>query len=164
MELFYITEKTSKTGLKFQLVSDKMNKAHLEQIELSEKYGFDRIKANSSVVYCYGGISACSGFKEVPNEDIWKRVWFDGDYMPNEKSKEGKLIQLEFDKLTLVRSEELNQCIGFDGAPFQTIGFSYGSKNDKYFGFKIFDNFDCQVPKDCKVISKSEYNELFISK
>jgi len=58
-----------------------------------------------------------------------------------------------------VTIDELNQCVGFDGAPFKTIGFA--GNNDSLFGFVVRDDWGFIKPDDCEEVTNSKYNELF---
>ena len=158
--MYYITEKTSKTGLKFQAISDKRKIAQDEAIAFSKKYGFTQYRSGYWQVF--GGISSCLNFKETPDKKIWGKGAGKGEFMPKKNSKVGKLINKELNDLTTVTIDDLNKCIGFDGAPFKTIGFA--ENNDKYFGFAIGEDWKIEVPKDCEEVLASNYRKIFESK
>lgn len=155
--MYYITEKTSTTGRKFQEVVNKMIIAHKELEAFTEKYEFQEYRqAHWSV---YGGISSCCSFKETPNPKIWGKGVKSGEFMPKKNSKIGRAICDEINQLTIVSSDELNQCIAFDGAPLCTIGFN--RNNETHFGFQVSEKWDVAIPDDCQEVLTSTYNILF---
>ncbi len=79
--------------------------------------------------------------------------------MPKLNSKVGKEIKKRFKEMPVISIDELNQCIGFNGAPFKTIGFA--QKNKEYFGFIIDKDWKIKVPKDCEEVTETKYNSLF---
>ena len=158
--MYYITEKTSETGLKFKAISDKRKISQDEAKEFAKKYGFSQYRGGYWQVF--GGISSCLDFKETPDKKIWGKGAEKGEFMPKKNTKAGKAISKEINDLTTVTIDDLNQCIGFDGAPFKTIGFA--EKNDKYFGFVIDEDWKIEVPKDCEEVLTSSYREMFDSK
>ena len=157
MSMYFITERNSETGKKFQQVERKSEECFNAQKQLANKYKFHSWREGYWVVY--GGMSSCLNFDETPDSKIWGKGFGNGEYFPKKNSKIGKEINKEIEQLPKVTIDELNQCVGFNGAPFKTIGFS--AKNDKFFGFSVGENWDFIPPTDCKEITTSEYRELF---
>lgn len=148
------TLKSSITGQKFEAVNKKAKQAHKETVELSKKIGFEQWRIG---YWCaYGGIS-CVMFKSIPDEKLWKKEK-DG-YAPKLNVKAGKEIRKLFDEVTSVSYDELNQCIGFDGAPWKHIGVSFD--NDEWIGFEVDEKWNVNIPKDCTEVTTTEYNNLF---
>ena len=155
---YFITEKTSETGKKFQAIAAKRQIVREAALQLAKKYGFQEWR--SSYWSVFGGISSCSRFDETPDSKIWGKGAQLGEYYPKKNSKIGKTIHEEFKNLPIVSTEELNMCVGFDGAPFSTIGYS--ENNDVYFGFSIDDKWEITIPKDCEEVTLTKYKkELF---
>lgn len=155
--MYFITKKTSETGKKFQKISEQRKVAFNAQKELANKYGFNTWRSAYWVVF--GGMSSCFNFKETPNPKIWGKGSQNGEYYPKKNSKEGKAIWQEIQDLPNVGIDELNMCIGFDGAPFKTIG--YAENNKEYFGFIVDEKWKVKIPKDCEEVTTSKYNGLF---
>jgi hypothetical protein len=156
---YFITERNTSTGLKFQALEHRINVATTAQKDFGNKYNFKIYRP--SHISVWGGISACV-FENAPDEKIWKKVNNSEDeWMPRLNVKAGKEIQKEIDNLPLVSMEELNECIGFDSEDwtFMThIGFAY---NDEYFGFSINDKWNIIVPEDCEEVTLTKYKNLF---
>jgi hypothetical protein len=150
----YRVKVTDPTGLKFAEILKKKDVAWEEVKQMREKYGFGSWRPGHWAVF--GGISSCF-FEEAPDPKIWKSTGRK-EWMPKRNIKAGKEIAKEFDALTIVEKSDLNMCIGFDGAPFKTIGFGY---NKEYFGFIVGDDWEVEVPDDCEEILVSKYKEIF---
>lgn len=157
--MFYITKKDSETGRKFTEVIISKDRAIKEQKAFAEKYGFRTFRA--ACWQAWGGISSCLDFKETPDKKIWGKGLKKGEYYPRQNSKSGKDIYKEIENLHCVSIDVLNQCIGFDGAPFKQIGFA--SCNKQYFGFVVDKKWKIKVPKDCEEVLESKYDLLFQS-
>jgi len=149
------TLKTSETGIKFQKVVEKKELAFEEAKKLSDEIGFEQWRPDRWVAF--GGVEFVY-FKDKVNPD--QKIWKDTGHglQPKGNTKAGKEIQEKFKNLTVVDKDDLNQCIGFNGAPFKCIGFSY--QNPDYFLFSIDESWKCQIPDDCQEITVSEYREL----
>jgi hypothetical protein len=155
--MYFITEKTSETGKKFQAISEQKKIAIKAQKELANKYNFSSYR---KAYWCvFGGMSSCLNFSETPDSKIWKKNISTSEYYPKKSTKEGKLIWQEIQDLPVVDIEDLNMCVGFDGAPFNTIGFA--DNNKKYFGFEVDIKWGVKIPKDCEEVLESKYNSLF---
>ena len=155
--MHFITKKKSETGKKFQKVAEVATASLKAEKELAKEFGFESWRGGYWLVY--GGFSALI-FKEKPNEKIYKKV-NGNEWMPRMNTKEGKAIQAKLDATRRVSIDDLNQCIGFDGSPFKTIGFA--QNNDAYFGFIVDEKWKCKIPNDCEEVTTSRYNELFKS-
>lgn len=155
--MHFITKKTSETGKKFQVISDKTNVIHKADKAIADEIGFEQWRGGFWLVY--GGFSSII-FNEKPDEKIWKKV-NGNEWMPRKSTKAGRLIHYKLSSTPRVTIDELNQCIGFNGAPFKTIGFAQNNK--EYFGFIVKEEWNVKIPKDCEEVTTSKYNELFKS-
>ncbi len=155
--MYFITEKESETGKKFQEVLKKKDRAFEERVEFCNKYGFSQFR--KAYWSAWGGISSCINFDEKVNTKLWKTADHRGEYMPKLNSKEGKAIDKEIQELTVVSRKELNSCIGFTSAIQHSIGFSAGS--DKYFGFSVGEKWKVTPPEDCEEVTTTKYNSIF---
>jgi hypothetical protein len=153
---YFITEKTTETGKKFQLISEKADLIFEKSKELANEIGFE--KWRSGYWDAYGGFSSLL-FKEKPNEKVFKKVNGKNEWLPKKNIKEGREIQAKLDSIPTVSKDELNECIGFDGAPFKTIGFA--PNNNEYFGFTVDVKWNLKIPNDCQEVTASKYMELF---
>lgn len=152
----FITKKNSETGKKFQKISEARKIAFNAQKAFAKKYGFKGFRPAYWVAF--GGMSSCADFKENPNPFVWKR-FLSGEYYPKKSTKEGKSIWQEVQDLPRVEIHDLNMCIGFDGAPFKTIGFA--ENNEDYFGFIVNEGWKVKIPSDCEEVTTTKYKELF---
>lgn len=155
--MYFITEKTSETGQKFAVIAEKLKAVFKAQKEIANKYGFNKWRSGHWVVA--GGFSSVI-FNDESKVDraIWKQDKF-GEWMPKLNSVTGKEIAAAFKECPTVDSEDLNMCIGFNGAPFQTIGYSANSET--HFGFIANREWKVKIPKDCKDVTETEYNKMF---
>jgi len=153
--MYFITKRTSETGKKFQKIEDKSKLIHEQQVALSKEIGFKQWRGGYWMVY--GGFSSLI-FDENPDPKIFKRV-NGNEWMPKKNCKEGKEIQSKLNSADVVQKHELNMCVGFDGEPFETIGFA--ATNDQFFGFIIDAKWEHDAPKDCEEVTYSKYKELF---
>ena len=155
----FITKRNGKTGKKFSEIEKQKNVCHKEQCKLSKEMGF--VEWRNAYWAVWGGVSSVI-FKDENKVDkkLWKNVEGHSDeWMPRRNSKEGKLLHGKLISLSKVSIDDLNECIGFDGAPFKTIGFAFNSKT--YFGFEVEEKWDVKIPKDCKEVTTTKYNSLF---
>lgn len=155
--IYFKTLRTSETGLKFQEVEKREVECRNAVIALGDELGFNSWRPGYWAAY--GGVSACIFPDGVtPDPKVWKKVNGD-EYMPRLNCKEGKQLDKKFASLPRVERDELNMCIGYDGAPFKCIGFA--PNNDAYFGFTVGDNWGCKIPFDCTEVTYTEYKSLF---
>ena len=156
--MYFITEKNSETGKKFQKIANKLNVCFENQKALAKKYGFTSWRGAYWVVA--GGISSVM-FPKGTTIDIkvWKEVK-KGEYMPRLNTKQGKAIQADLEQAITISKAELNACIGWDEGFRKHIGFC--KANNEYFGFTIDDDWtDIIIPNDCTEITATKYRELF---
>lgn len=154
MSIYYIVKRTSVTGKKFVALEKQIAIMRKQHKALSKELGFTQYRGGYG---CFGGFSAIC-FDKEPNMEVWKRV-NRGEYMPRLNTKAGKEIQAKLNAPIKISHNELNKCIGFDGFPFQTIGYNANSKT--YFGFIVGDDWGVKIPKDCKEVTNSQYQKTF---
>ena len=157
--MYFITEKNSETGKKFQKIHDKLIACFDSQEALAKKYGFTSWRGEYWVAA--GGISSVI-FPQgtIVDTKVWKQIKRKDEYMPRLNIKQGKAIQADFDQAITLTKAELNACIGWDEGFSKSIGFD--GTNDKYFGFTIDDSWtDIIIPNDCTEITATKYRELF---
>ena len=157
--MYFITEKNSKTGKKFQKIADKLDVCFENQKALAKKYAFTSWRGDRWVVA--GGISSVIFPKGATiDTKVWKQIKGKDEYMPRLNIKQGKAIQAEFDQATVITKGELNACIGWGESFINCIGLDWN--NDEYFGFTIEDDWtDIIIPNDCTEITATKYRELF---
>lgn len=153
--MYFITKKTSATGKKFKAIDLRMDEISKQNKKIAKEIGFDSWRKGYWTAF--GGFSSLI-FKKEPDMKIYKRN-NGSEWMPRLNCKEGKEIQDKLNSGNTVERNELNMCIGFDGAPFSTIGFARNNKT--YYGFSIDEKWKIKVPKDCKEITVTKYNSLF---
>ena len=156
--MYFITEKNSETGKKFQKIANKLNVCFENQKALAKKYGFTSWRGSYWVVAV--AISSVM-FPKGTTIDIkvWKEVK-KGEYMPRLNTKQGKAIQADLEQAITISKAELNACIGWDEGFSKHIGFC--KANNEYFGFTIDDDWtDIIIPNDCTEITATKYRELF---
>ncbi len=153
--MHFITKTNSETGKKFQVISKKAEEALKSEKALSKELGFKQWRGGYWMAF--GGFSSVI-FDNPPDKKLWKSV-NGNEWMPRLTSKEGKAIAAKLAATPRVGVDELNKCIGFNGAPFKRIGFAQGNK--QYFGFKIDENWKVKIPKDCEEVTTTKYNQLF---
>ncbi|WP_372775636.1 hypothetical protein [Mangrovibacterium sp.] len=148
------TLRTSETGKKFQAIVEKEEKAFEEAKSLADEIGFEKWRSDRWAAF--GGIEFVYFADQTPDPKVWRNT--DAGAVPRRNTKPGKAMYERLEALTKVSKHELNMCIGFDGAPFKNIGFSYN--NPDYFLFEVFEKWDCEIPADCEEITVSEYRKL----
>ena len=152
--MYFITEKNSETGKKFQKIMDKLDVCRKDQKALADKYGFTSWRR--AYWKAAGGISSVIFPKGATiDTKVWKQIKGKDEYMPRLNIKQGKAIQADFDEAITVTKAELNACIGWDEGFSKSIGFD--GDNDKYFGFTIDDDWtDIIIPNDCTEITATK--------
>lgn len=155
--MYFITDRNSETGKKFEVLAEKMENAKKLAWEFAEKYGFKALRMDR--FSAVGGISSLADPETVPDPKIWKGGEVRGEFMPRLTSKEGKLINKEIQELPTIGRTEPNECVGFDGSLFRGIGFQ--QTNEKYFGFSLSDDWVFTPPEDCEEVTITRYKELF---
>lgn len=156
--MYFITTKDSETGKKFQVIKQKLSESHDAQIAISDKYGFTewRMCAPST----QGTICSCKGFANIPDPKVWKKSNYASDeYFPSKQTKAGMEILKDFETIPKVSSDDINQCIGFNEAPFKTIGFDMSNEN--YFCFSVKEEWNVKIPADCEEITTTKYRNMF---
>lgn len=155
MTLYFITNKESETGLKFDLIEKKMNQILKRQKAISKNIGFKQWRDSRCAVS--GGFSSIV-FKEEPNRKVWSKI-SENEYLPKRSSKAGREIWEQLNSVGMVENQELNDCIGFKRNTFHSIGFAMD--NHYFFGFEINDEWGIKIPKDCEEVTGSAYKNLF---
>lgn len=144
----------SETGKRIAEIERMASLAHDDAKNLANDIGFEQWRGG---YWCaFGGIS-CVMFKKVPDTKLWKKQ--EDGYYPKKNSKEGKELAQRFDALTVVSLKDLNESVGFGGAPWKHIGINFNNKD--YFGFEVGDKWEYTPPSDCVEITHSEFRTLF---
>ena len=160
--MYFKVLRTSETGKRFKVVSDKMDECTKQIHALSEKYGFKRWRHFNFEVW--GGLSAVlfaekedEEFLNRPSSSLWTEVR--GGYLPKRNTKIGKQMYEEFKQLSTVGIKELNEVVGYKpDSPWAHIGFSF--RHPLYFLFETKDGIPFTPPYDCVEIMYSEYESL----
>jgi len=145
------TRRESKTGKKIAEIEKKAQKA----IEvLSNDLGFKSWRIG---YWCAFGGCCCVMFDEEPNIKLWKSQ--EDGYFPKKNSNAGKELAKKLEDLPTVSLDDLNQSVGFDGAPWKHIGVNFNNKD--FFGFEVGDDWKFETPDDCEEITVSSFNKMF---
>ena len=153
--MFFITKKDSETGKKFQKICEKIDFCHNEAVKIAEKYGFKEWYEHP--VCASGGIY--KAHFDNPDEvdlSIWRKDPNNQGYIPRKNTKKGKKLYNELQNLPVVTPTELNLCIGWEKGIVH-IGFKEGKE---YFGFSTNSKYEIIIPKDCREITETEYNNI----
>ena len=86
----------------------------------------------------------------------WRKDPNNQGYIPRKNTKKGKKLYDELQNLPVVTSTELNLCIGWEKGIVH-IGFKEGKE---YFGFSTNSKYEIIIPKDCREITETEYNNI----
>lgn len=150
--IYYLTPKTSETGLKFAELEKRFDEAHDACVKLADEFGF--IQWRSLSCSNVGGISSVI-FPNGTTVDMkmWKKVRF-GEYYPRAKSG----IVEKFRELPVVGLWELNDCIGYKSV-FGNIGFA--GDHETYYGFTVNPEWNIKIPSGCTEITFTEYKKTF---
>ena len=154
--MYFITKTTSETGKKFQVIKEKIDRIHKQQIELSYEFGFEQWRGHG--LYVFGGFSSLM-FLEKPDPKIYKLVRHPNEYKPKRNTKKGKEINAKLNAGEVLNRKELNDCVGFNSSFLACIGFSFN--NPEYFGFTAKEEWDFNPPADCEEVTSARYRELF---
>lgn len=152
--MYYITKKTTKTGKKFQAITEKAKRVNSETKKLITELGATHWRPKAWAAW--GGISAMR-FKEKPDLNIYKEV-MKGEFMPRRNTKAGKELSEKIKALPVVEKHDLNLCIGATDLWPYSIGFAKGKT---HFGFITSDEWSVKIPKDCIEVTRTKYNQLF---
>lgn len=152
--MYFITRKDSETGKKFQALNEKLLEKRAVINKLIEKYGLTNVYVDDP---SFGGRIHSVEFKEDPNPKLWKKARKVG-YYPK-RTKQGIAIIKDFSSVPEISSKDINMCVGFGGAPFNTIGYNLSSPGD-YFGFEVADDWKFIQPADCEEVLSSRYREI----
>ena len=157
--MYFITEKNSETGKKFQKIMDKLDVCRKDQKALADKYGFTSWRR--AYWKAAGGISSVIFPKGATiDTKVWKQIKGKDEYMPRLNIKQGKAIQADFDQAVTISKAELNACIGWKEGFSKHIGFC--KTNNEYFGFTIEEDWtDIVIPSDCTEVTATKYREFF---
>lgn len=157
MEIYYITEKSSQTGLKMQKLMFKLKSCRKAAKDFAEKYGFEEYTHSCVRI---GGIYQCCSFNKTPDPKIWKKSSRKGCYKPRKNTKAGQKVLDEMERLPSISTRILNEIIGYmDGFPNNSIGYDTNSEN--YFGFILKIGWKIVKPEDCVEVTATEYFNLF---
>ena len=86
--MYFITEKTSETGKKFEIIKNKLQVVRNAQQAFAKKYNFQKWR-DANWVFA-GRMSSCADFQEVPDSKVWKKNVISGEFFPKKSSKMGK--------------------------------------------------------------------------
>lgn len=153
--MYFITRKDSETGKKFQALDKRLIERKAAINKLMEKYGLTNVYVERA---SFGGGIHSVEFKETPDPKLWKKARQVG-YYPK-RTKEGLAIIKDFCSIPQLSSNDINMCVGFGGAPFETIGYKLTSPGD-YFGFEVGDDWKFTPPDDCEEVVSSKYKLIF---
>jgi hypothetical protein len=154
--MYYITTKDTETGKKLTDVLKKCQTARERARETAAtwnttEYLVDRFAAA-------GGIEGLKINPDQHNPKNWRpSKEAKGFFLPNRRTKEGKAIAELFQQLPRVSRREVNLCIGWD-EKFKIIGVNIIAD---YVGIKIKEDWNIEMPKDCKEITSHRYREIF---
>lgn len=154
--MYFITEKTTETGKRFELMYENAKIALDTQKQIANELGFKQWRSEFG---CFSGGFSSVFFDKKPKSKAWTK-WKDSnnEYKLNLATKEGKGIRDRFKLLPKVTNEELNNCIGFKANFLEVIG---NAVNDQYYGFEVGRNWKWERPNDCTEITETKYCELF---
>ncbi len=153
--MYFITEKDTETGKKFQAFFEKAAICSKAQKEICNEFGFTKFRPSVNFITATGGISSVI-FEETPNSKLWKLIDYN-EYTPNKRTKEGKALYKRLLELPITTRAELNECVGFEEDMFQTIGYTY---NNECFGFEVNSSWSFAKPEDCTEITETEYKSI----
>lgn len=149
------TLRTSETGKKFQEIEAKMDLVSQAVKVLANELGVEKWRPDRWAAF--GGMEFVYFKDEInPDPKIWKEGC--GGLQPKRNTKGGKVIYEKMKSLPVVTRHELNKCIGFEEAPFKTIGASFN--HPEYILFNLRDDWKCDIPDDCEEITVTEYKQL----
>lgn len=153
--MYYKTHKDSETGRKFAEVYARIEAARVTLDAFLKKYQADHYLHTDR--FAAGGVE---GLDNVKLTDGWKQVKKNQNtfWVPDKKTKKGKLIDNEVANLPFVTRKEIDACIGFS-SHFSRIGACFEVYQDcYYFCFsKMLDNTAFKPPLDCIEVLYSEY-------
>lgn len=172
--MYFKTDKNSATGAKFTALVEKMKEAREAQIKLLEPLNVT--EWNSSAFYIAGGEISSIVTQTPPDPKQWVPFKMENRYAPNKRTKAGKELLAQMDKLPRVNRSDLNACVGWNQR-WSCIGFAIGENhygfivNEKYIvlgpplaikcGAYQEDERNNPIPDDCTEITFTEYNTLF---
>lgn len=157
--MFYKIPKSSSTGQKLMALRERMIAANQAAYELVQSLGAESFRPGQYTVA--GGVLSIifpEGHKFGPDKNVWKESEVPGEYLPNERSKKGKLIADLIEALPRVLRKELNTLVGYDHE-WNVIGIQWCSTED-YILMNLKESFVAKVPEDCEEISEAEWAEL----
>jgi hypothetical protein len=155
----YITPRNSETGKKFAAIEQQLNDAHEACKKLAKEL---RIKEWRPCRWHVAGGMESIIFEKGVEVDMktWKLFeGMEGEYTPRLSSKTGKTMAAKIGGLPKVERKDLNECIGFNGNIFRTIGFAM--TNPEYYGFIVAEEWKVKIPADCEEVTTSRYNQMF---
>lgn len=160
--MYFITEKTTKTGQKLQALLDKGNEGLRQGKALAKKYGFQSWRGPSGTIF--GGLEVVV-FDEKPDSKIWKQCpWEFKGYIPR-KNKEGSIISEEFKAVPFATKSELNEAANVSTKNYFGGHAGFNSTNKKYFGIMVNDKYhdenNYKPPKDCREVTYTEFRKHF---
>tara|TARA_R110000850_G_scaffold277151_1_gene424869 strand:- start:58372 stop:58848 length:477 start_codon:yes stop_codon:yes gene_type:complete len=155
--MYYITEKSSKTGEKITAMLIKARDAQEAAGKFVKRVGAEKYSA--SQFSAFGGVSAVY-FKENPAPRLWKPVKDEEHlFRPKKNTKEGKAIAEQMAALPVVTKEELNGVVGFKSTAWQSIGLN--TNNKTLYGITLKEEWRHQMPIDCREVTVSRYRLWF---
>ena len=165
--MYYITKKDSATGKKFAKIFKKIEHANAEAMKIVNELGATKYRPNGNPFIAHGGIYSIVLDTPPNNTSILIRLLGDleNEYVPNTRTKKGKLLKQRMRNLPIVEIDEINQCIGIEtidntSGKFRSIGFAFNDKC-QYYGFSVKEEWNIKVPNDCEEVTTKSYINLF---
>ena len=159
-DMYFKVPVDSPTGRKFKAIVERRSKAFEDEKAMGDKYGFTEYRGSRLALW--GGIETAIFPGGNPDARMWKKEprYGRNEYSPRRNTPEGIALYKEFEAMTMVRRNDLNEIVGFNDPFCQAcIGFAY--HRDDYFGVIVIKRWKCKITSDMEEIKASEYDALF---
>jgi hypothetical protein len=157
--MYYKVPKSSPTGERLTALQERMKAANDAAMELIKSIGAETFRYGHWTIA--GGVSSIifpAGKPEKSELKHWKRGKLKGEYMPSERTKQGKELIAKLRSLPRVDRNDLNNIVGYHDK-FNVCGIMWNREMD-YYLVEFMENWKYEVPADGEELTRSQYVEL----
>lgn len=157
--MYYKVPKSSPTGEQLTALRERIKSANDSALSLVQSVGAETFRPGYWAIG--GGVSSIifpAGKPDKSELKHWKRGAQKGEYLPSERTKQGKELIAKIEALPRVLRDDLNRIVGYSHR-WNVCGIQW-NKDADYYLINFMENWEYQIPSDCIELTRSEYKDL----
>jgi hypothetical protein len=157
--MYFKIPKSSPTGQKLTALLDRMRAANDQAQKLIESFGAVQFRPGYWAIG--GGVSSIifpEGKPEKSERKHWKKGAQNGEYLPAERTPQGKEMTAQIEALPRVLRGDLNSILGYKHL-WNVVGIQW-NHGGNYFLVNYRENWEYDAPADAIELTHSEWKVL----